>query len=259
MYPENALKYYEGSNQEYKEKLRGRKIENISVKPGLRWKCYFRRGHVYESTSKTFFPWLRDVSPYLNIVSVIDINGESSMVTDTGLIVQFNDDEYKGMEENNYKVRMTTRCYDMDLPTLCKFMDNLNVYYNRDFSENLYCDMFVKNEAGYYVYTPNTEAYVNMQEHVGGEVKFDERYKVDDALNLLPGYEPLEQYDTVPYLDPMDKPVQILNETPLDTAVLDRPSFTSVTCTPKYRFPWLSAQFILEMQSNQAFSLSSFT
>ena len=259
VYPENALKYYEGSNQEYKEKLRGRKIENISVKPGLRWKCYFRRGHVYESTAKTFFPWLRDVSPYLNIVSVIDINGESSMVTDTGLIVQFNDDEYKGMEENNYKVRMTTRCYDMDLPTLCKFMDNLNVYYNRDFSENLYCDMFVKNEAGYYVYTPNTEAYVNMQEHVGGEVKFDERYKVDDALNLLPGYEPLEQYDTVPYLDPMDKPVQILNETPLDTAVLDRPSFTSVTCTPKYRFPWLSAQFILEMQSNQAFSLSSLT
>ena len=258
-YPENALKHYEGSNPEYIEKLRGRKIENISVKPGLRWKCYFRNGHIYEATSKTFFPWLRDVSPYLNIVSVIDINGESSMVTDTGLIVQFNDDEYKGLELNNYKVRMSTRCYDMTLPTLCKFMDNLNVYYNRDFSENLYCDMFVKNESGYYVYTPNTEAYINMQEYIGGEVKFDERYKVDDALNLLPGYEPLEQYDTVPYLDPMDKPVQILNETPLDTAVLDRPSFTSVTLTPKYRFPWLSAQFILEMQSNQAFSLSSLT
>ena len=78
-------------------------------------------------------------------------------------------------------------------------------------------------------------------------------------MNLLPGYEPLEQYDTVPYLDPMDKPVQILNETPLDTAVLDRPSFTSTTLTPKYRFPFLSAQFILEMKSNQAFSLSSLT
>ncbi|MCR5742057.1 MAG: hypothetical protein K6G38_06335 [Gammaproteobacteria bacterium] len=258
-YPENALKQYEGANQEYIEKLRGRKIENISVKPGLRWKCYFRNGQIYEGSSKTFFPWLRDVSPYLNIVSVIDINGESSMITDTGLIIQFNDYEYKGMEENNYKVRMTTRCYDMDLPTLCKFMDNLNVYYNRDFSENLYCDMFVKNEASYYIYTPNTEAYINMQEHIGGEVKFDERYKIDDALNLLPGYEPLEQYDTVPYLDPMDKPVQILNETPLDTAVLDRPSFTSTTLTPKYRFPFLSAQFILEMKSNQAFSLSSLT
>ena len=258
-YPENALKHYEGSNEEYIEKLRGRKIENISVKPGLRWKCYFRNGQVYQSTSKTFFPWLRDTSPYLNIVSVIDINGESSMVTEDGLLIQFNDDEYKGMEENNYKVRMTTRCYDMELPTLCKFMDNLNVYYNRDFSENLYCNMYVKNEAAYYIYHPNTEAYINMHEHIGGEVKFEERYKIDDALNLLPGYEPLEQYDTVPYLDPMDKPVQILNETPMDTAVLDRPSFTSTTLTPKYRFPWLSAQFILEMKSNQAFSLSSLT
>ena len=258
-YPENALKHYEGANEEYKTKLRGRKIENISVKPGLRWKCYFRNGQVYQSTSKTFFPWLRDTTPYLNIVSVIDINGESSMVTEDGLLIQFNDDEYKGMEENNYKVRMTTRCYDMDLPTLCKFMDNLNVYYNRDFSENLYCNMFVKNEAGYYVYTPNMEAYINLQTQPIGEVKFNERYKIDDALNLLPGYEPLEQYDNVAYLDPMDKPVQILNETPMDTAVLDRPSFTSTTLTPKYRFPWLSAQFILEMKSNQAFSLSSLT
>ena len=258
-YPENALKYYEGSNPDYIEKLRGRKIENISVKPGLRWKCYFRNGQVYQSTQKTFFPWLRDTTPYLNIVSVIDINGESTMVTEDGLLIQFNDDEYKGMEENNYKVRMTTRCYDMELPTLCKFMDNLNVYYNRDFSENLYCNMFVKNEAGYYVYTPNMEAYINLQTQPVGEVKFNERYKIDDALNLLPGYEPLEQYDNVAYLDPMDKPVQILNETPMDTAVLDRPSFTSTTLTPKYRFPWLSAQFILEMKSNQAFSLSSLT
>ena len=60
-------------------------------------------------------------------------------------------------------------------------------------------------------------------------------------------------------VDPIDKPVQILNETPMDTAVLDRPSFTSITLTPKYRFPFLSAQFILELKSNQAFSLSSLT
>lgn len=43
-YPDEALKHYEGANQEYIDKLRGRRIENISVKPGLRWKCYFRKG-----------------------------------------------------------------------------------------------------------------------------------------------------------------------------------------------------------------------
>jgi hypothetical protein len=119
--------------------------------------------------------------------------------------------------------------------------------------------MFVKNEAGYYIYTPNTEAYINLINSPVGEVKFDERYKIDDAMNLLPGYEPLEQYDEYPYIDPMDKPVQILNDTDLDTATLDRPSFTSVTLTPQYRFPYLSSQFILEMKSNQMFSLSSLT
>ena len=257
-YPDEALKYYDGANQTYHNKLRGRKIENISVKPGLRWKCYFRKGMVYQNGSKTFYPWLRDTSKYLNICSIIDINGESTMVTYDGELVQFNNDDYSGLDEYNYKVRMSTRCYDMELPTLCKFMDNLNVYYNRDFSKNLYMDCYVKNEASYYIYTPNTEAFVNLNDAIG-EVKFDERYKIDDALNLLPGYGPLDKYDDEPLVDPIDKPVQILNETPLDTAVLDRPSFTSITLTPKYRFPFLSAQFILELKSNQAFSLSSLT
>lgn len=256
-YPENALKYYEGANQEYIEYLRGRKIEDVSLKPGLRWKCYFRNGQVYQDSPKTFFPWLRDTTHYLNIVSVIDINGESTMVTENAELVQFIDNEYKG--EEDYKVRITTKCYDQGLPTLCKFMDNLNVYYNRDFSEIFYANMYVKNESGYYIYHPGDEAYINMRNFPGGEVKFNERYKVDDALNLLPGYEPMEQYDEYPYIDPMDKPVQILGETLLDTATLDRPSFTSVTLTPKYRFPYLSAQYIIEMLSNQAFALSSIT
>ena len=257
-YPENALiSYPDGGNPEYVEHLRGRKIEDVTLKPGLRWKCYFRNGQVYQDSPKTFFPWLRDTTHYLNIVSVININGESTMVTENAELVQFIDDEYKG--EEDYKVRITTKCYDQGLPTLCKFMDNLNVYYNRDFSEIFYANMYVKNESGYYIYHPNDEAYISMQTKPFGEVKFDERYKVDDALNLLPGYEPMEQYDEYPYIDPMDKPVQILGETLLDTATLDRPSFTSVTLTPKYRFPYLSAQYIIEMLSNQAFALSSIT
>ena len=257
-YPENALKYYEGSNEEYNQKLRGRKIENVSVKPGLRWKCYFRHEQAYQGSSKTFFPWLRDTSKYLNICNIINICGESTMITSDGELVQFNNDDYSGLDEYNYKVRMTTKCYDMELPTLCKFVDNLNVYFNRDFKKKLEMDCFIKNEAGYYLYKPNTEAFIN-NDVLGGEVKHDERYLIDDALNLLPGYEPMDQYDTTPYLDPMNKPVQILNETEMDTAVLDRPSFTSITLTPKYRFPFLSAQFILELRSNQAFSLSSLT
>ena len=257
-YPDDALKFYEGDNQEYIQKLKGRKVENISVKPGLRWKCYFRKGVVYQNGGKTFYPWLRDTSKYLNICNIIHINGESTMVTYNGELVQFNNLDYSGLDEYNYKVRIVTKCYDMELPTLCKFIDNVNIYYNRDFKKNLYLDCFIKNEAGYYLYTPNLEAFINNSVE-GGEVKYDERYKIDDALNLLPGYEPMERYENEPYLDPMDKPVQVLNEVLLDTAVLDRPEFTSQTLTPKYRFPLLSAQLILELKSNQAFSLSSLT
>ena len=103
----------------------------------------------------------------------------------------------------------------------------------------------------------NDEAYVSMQEQPIGEVKYDERYTVDDALCMPENKLPLDQYDEVPYVDPIDKAVQILNDNALDNTVLDRPNFTSKTLTPKYRFPFLSAQFIMEIRSNQAFALSS--
>ena len=256
-YPEGALVDYQGDNEEYINKLHGNKLESIQLKPGLRWKCYLRNGQVYNNNPKVFYPWLRDVSHYLNIVGQLVINGISTLVTENGELVQFNNDDYDGLDEYNYRVRIVTKCYDMETPALCKFMDNLNVYYNRDFLEKFYCDMYVKNEAGFYIYTPNDEAYISMQEQPVGEVKYDERYTVDDALNMKGDYLPLDKYDEVPYVDPIDKPVQVLNDTPLGDTVLDRPSFTSKTLTPKYRFPFLSAQFIMEIRSNQAFALSS--
>jgi len=256
-YPDGALVDYKGSNEEYINKLHGNKLENISLKPGLRWKCYLRNGQVYNNNPKVFYPWLRDVSHYLNIVGQLVINGISTLVTENGELVQFNNDDYDGLDEYNYRVRIATKCYDMETPALCKFMDNLNVYYNRDFLEKFYCDMYVKNEAGFYIYTPNDEAYVSMQEYPYGEVKYDERYTVDDALCMPENKLPLERYDEVPYVDPIDKAVQVLNDNPLDDTVLDRPNFTSKTLTPKYRFPFLSAQFIMEIRSNQAFALSS--
>ena len=256
-YPEGALVDYKGSNEEYIKKLHGNKLENISLKPGLRWKCYLRNGQVYNNNPKVFYPWLRDVSHYLNIVGQLVINGISTLVTENGELIQFNNDDYDGLDEYNYRVRIATKCYDMETPALCKFMDNLNVYYNRDFLETFYCDMYVKNEAGFYIYTPNDEAYVSMQEQPIGEVKYDERYTVDDALCMPKNKLPLDQYDEVPYVDPIDKAVQILNDNALDNTVLDRPNFTSKTLTPKYRFPFLSAQFIMEIRSNQAFALSS--
>ena len=253
---EGALKPYEGDNEEYIERLNGAKIDNRDYLPGVRWKCYFRKGMQYSNNEKPFYPWLRDVSKYLNIVNIINIAGESTMIDEQGNLIQFNNEDYSGLDEFNYKVRITTRCYDMELPTLCKFLDNANVYFNRDFEKNLYLNCTIKNEAAFEVYNRNIEAYVDS---INNKIGFDERYTMDDALNLREEYLPLDQYDDTPYVDPMQKPVQIINDTPVDTATLDRPSFTSVTLTPKYRFPYLSAQLILEMRSNQAFSLSAIT
>jgi hypothetical protein len=225
------------------------------LKPGLRWKCYFIKGTQYSNYQKVSYPWLRDVSKYLNVVGTINIAGNTTFVMSSGELIQFNNDDCSGLDSNNYKVRVATKCYNMELPTLCKLLDNLNVYYNRDFNKEMNMSCYVYNEAGYEIYGPSIEAFIDNEGNVG----YDDRYTYDDALNLPEGYGSIGDYNNKVYLDPIDKPVQVLNEVAIGTSVLDRPSFTSKTLTPKYRFPFLSAQFVLEFRSNQSLSLSSLT
>lgn len=253
--PEITLKQYEGSNQSYIDYLKGKRIENVSLKPGLRWKCYFRKGTQYNNSQKASYPWLRDVSKYLNIVGTINIAGNTTFVTSSGELIQFNSEDCSGIDSNNYKVRVATKCYNMELPTLCKLLDNLNIYFNRDFNKEMGMNCYVYNEAGYEIYGPSIEAFIDSDGNVG----YEDRYTYDDVLNLPKGYGSVEDYNNKVYVDPIDKPVQVLNEVELGTSVLDRPSFTSKTLTPKYRFPFLSAQFVLEFRSNQSLSLSSLT
>ena len=206
----------------------------------------------------------------------------------------------------------------MENSALCKFLDNLCLYYNRDFDTIAYTTLWIHNEAGYEIYGPENEAYITTLLGDTDQVRYGERIKFDDALNLqnmdnmlnldkkfdfneteenrtspfdysvdlnkvrdfnkhmkeyidnelLEGegkYSPIEQYENRLYIDPVDKPVEILDsykgikndKDKWIRPVLNRPSFTSKTYTPRWRFPFLSAQVTLEIRVNQAFSLCS--
>lgn len=253
-------KYYEGSNSQYKDKL----IENVSIKPGLRWKCYFRDAHKYNNVSKELYPWLRDVGYLFDIVSVLSIEGATCFIRKNGDLIRF--DQYNGVSyEGQFKLRFKSKAYDMEAPALCKFMDSLCVYYNRDFDNIHYMDIWVHNEAAYELYGPENEAFITIRQGLTDQVRYNERIKFDEALTLRDKDKPIEQYEDYPYVDPMDKPVEILNSYKgvigesgdwIDP-VLNRPSFTSRTCTPRWRFPYLNAQVTIEIKINQGFSLSA--
>ena len=53
-------------------------------------------------------------------------------------------------------------------------------------------------------------------------------YHFDEMLNLNENEKPISQYDKKPYIDSMDKPVQVLNSVGLNTATLNRPNFMLV-------------------------------
>lgn len=258
--PEDSMKFYQGSNPKYENKL----IQNILLKPGLRWKCYFRDGKLYQNKTKEQYPWLRDVSYLFDIVSVLSIEGVPCFVRKNGDLIKFDRSDGVTYDGTQFKLRFKSKAYNMDNGALCKFLDNMNLYYNRDFDNIAYTNVWIHNEAGYEIYGPESEAFITVRQSETDQVRFGERIKFDDALNLREKDKPIEQYEDYPYVDAIDKPVEILNEymgisenNSWVSPVLNRPSFTSKTYTPRWRFPFLSAQVTLEIVINQAFSLSA--
>ena len=259
--PTHTEKVYEGSNELYKNKL----IQDVYLRPGLRWKCYFRDGKLYQNRTKELYPWLRDVDYTFDIVSVLYIEGVPCFVRRNGDLIKFDNTDGTSYTGEEYKLRFKSKAYNMENAALCKFLDNLCLYYNRDFDDIAYTTVWIHNEAGYEIYGPENEAYVTLRQGDWDQVRYDERLKFDDALNLREQDKPIKQYEDYAYTDPQDKPVMILNEFKgivgnsgdWIAPTLNRPSYTSKTYTPRWRFPFLSAQVTLEIKVNQAFSLSA--
>ncbi len=259
--PVNTDKFYEGTNPEYEDKL----IENIYLKPGLRWKCYFRSGKLYQNQTKEQYPWLRDVGYLFDVISVLYIEGVPCFVRKNGDLIKFDNSDGTTYTGDQYKLRFRSKAYNMENAALCKFLNNLCLYYNRDFDNIAYTTVWIHNEAGYEIYGPENEAFITLRQGEFDQVRYGERIKFDDALTLRDKDKPIQQYEDYAYTDPQDKPVEILNEYKgvigndgnWVSPALNRPSFTSKTYTPRWRFPFLSAQVTLEIRINQAFSLSA--
>ena len=200
-----------------------------------------------------------------DVVSVLYIEGVPCFVRRNGDLIKFDNTDGTSYTDEEYKLRFTSKAYNMENGALCKFLDNLCLYYNRDFDEIAHTNLWIHNEAGYEIYGPENSAFITIREGDWDQVRYDERIKFDDALNLREQDKPIKQYEDYAYTDPIDKPVMILNEFKGITGnngdwvapSLNRPSYTSKTYTPRWRFPFLSAQVTLEIKVNQAFSLSA--
>ena len=246
---------YDGPNA----KLRNKYIENTSIKPGLRWKCYIRNGKMYQNASKVSYPWLRDISYLFDVVGIIHVEGQPCYIRENGDVIRFdraNALSYTADTNESFKLRITTKAYDMEAPALCKFLDSCTLYYSRDFTNINNMVIRINNEADYELYGPENEAFISLQE-LTDQVQFNDNISFDEMLNLNENEKPISQYDKKPYVDMMDKPVQVLNSVGLNTATLNRPNYASKTCTPRWRFPFLSCSVTIEMEGNQAFTLSA--
>lgn len=205
----------------------------------LRWKMYFKLPIKYQGDPKTYYPWLRDTSENaFDIRSVFYLKGISTMVTKNGKIIQFTSLDYKDLGTDTYSSKIITKAYDLGYPKFIKYLNTLNVYYYRDYSQVFTLDVELKNEADHDIY--------------GLVYKASHEYAEDDNKDTI--------VDRIIYkgVQPIDKELLVADRTTLDNAILGpQPRYTSKVFTPINMSPFLSISVVLTINDATNVTLGS--
>lgn len=195
----------------------------------LRWKMYFKLPLRYEGDPKIYYPWLRDISDSaFDVSGTCYIKGISTLVTNSGKLVQFTGLTYKDLDSDTYSSKLVTKAYDLGYPKFIKFLKNLNVYYYRDYIQPFTLDIEIKNEADVDIYGLVYKASLEHSED-------DNRDTIVDRI-IYTGMEPIEQK------------ILVADYNTIDNAILGpQPVYTSKVFTPINMRPFLSISVILEI------------
>lgn len=211
----------------------------IFPKQQLRWKMYFKLPIKYSDDPKIYYPWLRDISDNaFDIVSTFYLKGISTLVTKNGKIIQFTSLDYKDLGTDTFSSKIITKAYDLGYPKFVKYLNNLNVYYYRDYSQPFTLNIEIKNEADHDIY--------------GLEYKASHEYAEDSNNNTI--------VDKIVYkgIQPIDQELLIADKTKLDEAILGpQPRYTSKVFTPISMSPFLSISVSLSIDDATNVTLGS--
>lgn len=196
----------------------------------LRWKMYFKLPIKYQNDPKVYYPWLRDTSHQaFNIFGVLYLKGVSTLVTKNSKIIQFTSLDYKDLGADTFKSSIYTKAFDLNYPKFVKYLQNLNVYYYRDYSRPFTLNLELKNESDLDIY--------------GIVYKAFHEYAEDEDKETI--------VDRIVYrgVQPIDKEILIADVTNIDNAVLGpQPRYTSKVFTPINMKPFLSVSVKLDIE-----------
>ena len=201
----------------------------------LRWKMYFKLPVRYEGDPKTYYPWLRDISETaFDVTDVCYLKGVSTLVTNSGKLVQFTSLDYKDLSNTIYNSKLITKAYDLGYPKFIKFLQNLNVYYYRDYNVPFTLNVDIKNEADMDIYGLVYNAYLEHDEDLA-ENSYTYRDTLVDKI-IYRGLEPIEQR------------MLIADYTTLEGSILGpQPRYISKVFTPINMRPFLSISVTLDI------------
>lgn len=211
----------------------------IYPKQKLRWKMYFKLPVKYSGDPKTYYPWLRDISlKGFNIAGTFLLKGISTMITDEAKVIQYTSLDYKDIEEDTYSSILWTKAFDLGYAKFVKFLNNINVYYYRDYDQEFKLNIDIQNEADQDIY-----GIVYSAEH---------EYSEDEQRDTI--------VDRIIYngTQPIDEELLIADETELDSAILGpQPRYTSKVFTPISMKPFLSISCKIEISDATNVTLGS--
>ncbi len=230
--------FYEGYEFDVISEITDSYYGIIFPKSNLRWKMYYKMPFRYQGTDKTFYPWLRDESEHLAIDGVVVINNIPTHIID-GKLLQYTNLVCVDLDET-FKTKFLTKAYRIsEIGGLVKFINSLLLKFYRGSTDTLSLDVQVFNEAN--------------RKLLGA--KFESFY--DDEIGQVVWDNPSSYYKEL--TDETDRASLILDKTTLEDVKLGSHLYSSKVYRPDLRFPCLSAYVVIQIDSAEAFSLSSMT
>ena len=209
------------------------------IKEAYRAKMYFRYMQQIDNSNKPFFPWLKDISPALDIVGTVTLEGKSCHLTIDEKLVNYSSDVYYDYN-HVYESSLKLKGVDLAYPKLMKFLSNIILYYYRGQEDVIKMYLTARNEAGHLLYREMPEAFMD---YGNDTIKYTHKDTYYDRVRTREDYR-----------------VLIADETPLIEKVrLDSTTLDTKVYTPEYKFPFLLVELEIRIATKQAFSLASVT
>lgn len=211
----------------------------VFPKHNVQYKMYYKLGYRSEhNTNKISYPWLRDMTEYLNCQDVTKIKNVPTYLTEGFKLIQFTSVDCNDLGDK-YFSRIQLKAHSLNSTGIVKYLSEIMAEYYRGETDQFRLNLRAYNEASYLIAGEKLSAFVD---------KDTNQVRYDNPLNFYSEGAPT-----------YDKPVLNLGKTDFHEAKMYKQYLYNRIYHIDKKFPFTNVSVLVETDAEERFALNSIT